>query len=584
MGKIVGKKYFFIGLLCTSLLLNGRVQMTINTIDGMVTRSAVVGQPFIVEVLIDGVQGSVQAPAIDGLEKFASRRTGMYMSTINGVSTTKYTYYVVIETPGEYQIGPARLMHQKKELFSEPLSIHVGYENAEQAQSGDQKRSGTHPKVLLRLSVDHDRVVVGQKIKATLRLYYQDSNLTLSHIGQPSIVGFDCDPISKPFGGATQLDKIQYRYVEWTYDLFPKESGELAIPAYSAEYELPKRDTRSFGSFFMFMGARNDRKVIYSNPVKILVDPLMQSGQEINGVGHFEGFNATITPAVAKEGEGMALVVEIAGNGAMKNVQLADLVMPSSLKCYNSHSTLIPDPVNQDLVKKRFEFIVQGKQAGEWEIPVQQFVYFDTVKHDYVTLYTSPLAVTIQPLTVKADSVVSNNNQGDAVAHSEPDLEAQQFIPILNRVGPWYSISVRSPIPLLLFLFLIIMPLFFIWYPLLYCYGRRAWQYMFGRSVKSMFRRARKKVNQCAQRGDGAALYALFGELFMELCHSPSKVSAAEIEQYIHRHVTSQREIDEWKFFFSRMCQAAYAQHNNENVYELCRMSIEWIDRLERYL
>ena len=93
-----------------------------------------------IEATIEGVKGSVQAPTIAGLDQFFSKRTGMYMSTINGVSMTKYTYQARIDHPGSYHIGPARVMHQQKELASNIVSVSVVHDVSAHAHTKEKKR------------------------------------------------------------------------------------------------------------------------------------------------------------------------------------------------------------------------------------------------------------------------------------------------------------------------------------------------------------------------------------------------------------------------------------------------------------
>src|SRR5436190_9749937 len=182
--------------------------------------------------------------------------------------------------------------------------------------------------------------------------------------------------------------------------MYPTKGGEFLIPAYSADYEIPLKDNHLLGSFFMFMNNRTDRKRVYSNAVKITVDSLPHSNISAQAVGVFDNIHAQITPAVAKEGEGMVLSLEINGNGNMHAITTPVLHMPSALKYYDSNTTIINDDDNE-CVKKRFEFIVQGMETGDWEIPEQSFVYFDINKQDYVTLKTSSLSVSIQPSSHK---------------------------------------------------------------------------------------------------------------------------------------------------------------------------------------
>src|SRR5690606_36114470 len=100
-------------------------------------------------------------------------------------------------------------------------------------------------------------------------------------------------------------------------------------------YEMPQQDNRLMGSLFMFMNMRSDRKRVYSNAVKITVDPLPHSSCQVNAIGVFENIMAYIAPPVAKEGEGMVLTIEVNGEGNLSVIKIPELSMPSGLKYYD---------------------------------------------------------------------------------------------------------------------------------------------------------------------------------------------------------------------------------------------------------
>lgn len=578
MGKTVGKIFlFFISSYVT--IASAGIRLDVKNVDGIATDFVVVGQPFIIEATIDGVQGSVQAPTIAGLDQWVWKRTGMYMSTINGVSTTKYSYQVTINQPGSYTIGPARLVHQQQELLSDVVTVTAGYDESSHVHTKSHKKSQADLKAFLRFSVDVDRVVVGQKIKATLRFYYQDPALSLTHIGQPDISGFDIKE-AKQRGGTVDVNGGHYRYAEWEWDMFPTQSGEFVVPAYSADYELPIQDSRPFGGLFMFVSTRAERKRVYSNAVKITVNSLPHANVTVNAIGSFESIAASITPPVAKKGEGMVLALEIAGDGNMEAIQSPVLRMPPELKYYDSNTTVIEATSADQLSKKRFEFIVQGVKSGDWEIPEQSFVCFDIAKNTYVTLRTSPLSVSIQS---SANQEVANQivTYSDSEQKSNDAQRIAELAP-LNTKGPWYPVSERSSLPWIIFHLLLVAPLMYRGYPIMRNHTERLVYSALGGLKKRAYRAARKKIKHCAIDGRSESLYAIFVELFALLTHQPSPaISRAAIEEYVMLIGFSEQERKEWNMFFDQIAHAAYTQQNNKNVYELCRMATQWINRLE---
>src|SRR3990170_3521589 len=172
MGKIVGK-FFICFVSCVVIFLDARVAMEIRT-EGGAQNQVIVGQPFTIDVIVDDVYGSIQAPTIKGLQGFVTRLAGSYVSSINGKSTARYSYQVRIDTLGSYLLGPAVVTHQQQELVSNQLQIAVVKDLGIAAQK-NKSNAETQTKAFLRLMVDTETVVVGQKMSCMLRFYYQDS-------------------------------------------------------------------------------------------------------------------------------------------------------------------------------------------------------------------------------------------------------------------------------------------------------------------------------------------------------------------------------------------------------------------------
>jgi hypothetical protein len=123
MIKIVGKIFIMIFLFCT-MILDARVVMEVRSENG-IRDQVVVGQPFIIDVSIDDLGGSVQQPVIKGLERFNARRTGVATTIINGKSNVRYSYQVRIDALGSYTIGPAVVHHQQQEFISNTVNVTV---------------------------------------------------------------------------------------------------------------------------------------------------------------------------------------------------------------------------------------------------------------------------------------------------------------------------------------------------------------------------------------------------------------------------------------------------------------------------
>jgi hypothetical protein len=580
MGKIVGKFFITIFLFC-AVIIDARVVMEIRPENGVRDR-VVVGQSFIIDVIIDDVYGSVQAPTIHGLGQFNAQLTGQYTSSINGKSMARYSYQVRIDTLGSYTIGPAVVRYQQQEQTSNQVSVAVVKDIATTGPQG-KNSAQQEVKAFLRLMVDSESVVVGQKIGCILRFYYQDSSLSLTNVGMPDLPAFDIKTIGNLESGIADNNGVQYRYAQWRWDMYPTKPGEFIIPAYNIDFEVPNQDNRLLGGLFMFINTRADSKRVYSNAITIKVAPLPHYNGPVHAIGAFERLTAEIKPGMAKEGEGMVLALEIEGVGNLDAIAIPVLTMPDALKYYDSNNAVIMPKNSDDLPKKRFEFIVQGMQYGDWEIPEQLFTYFDIEKHSYATLRTSPLVVSIMPGV--------NSNKKDS-ASSIDVLEAsiiiiEDGIAPINTVGPWYPVTERQPLPWWLFHSLFLMPCLYL------CYGTAADtcvvlsnKFLRGRRRRA-FKEARKKIDQSLALGDDKNLYTIFVQLFL-LCNQQQAEmhSAQDIEKVLRERGASVVLMNEWSSFFEAITHAAYAKsgNNSSSADELCRVAKQWIDRLEKIL
>lgn len=558
-------KILIIFIVFTTVCLQAGVSMTVRTENGQ-QNQVVVGQPFTLEVTIDDVYGSVQAPKIKGLDKFTARQSGSYMSSINGKSKARYSYEVCIDEVGSYDLGPVTVRHQQQELVSNVVHIDVVKDMGMQvARNKNQQIIGS--KVFLRFMTDSESVVVGQKIGCVLRFYYQDQSLSLHNINMPELSGFDVKEISKLEAGTAEIDGELYKYAQWRWDMYPTKAGEFVIPAYNADYDIPLKDNNHvLGGLFMLINNRVDRKRVYSNALTIKVLPLPPTDQAVQAVGVFERISADIKPGIAKIGEGMVLVVEIEGTGNLDSIAIPSLKMPDVLKYYDSNHAIIAPQNNDELPKKRFEFIVQGLQPGACEIPEQTFTYFDIERNAYVTLRTSPIAVSIMPgvFKVKQEDTIVSSPVDETVLSCGPEEE----IASVNSTGPWYPVSEKVSLPWWIFHLLLFAPCAYLGFPLIV--GKCI--FLTGNSSRlarrRAFKHAYKKLAGAKEVHDIQSLYKIFICLFQELEQISGKTCIISSP--------------EWNDFFERITFIAYGQCDNENVDELYRMAKQWIERLEK--
>ncbi len=579
--KIVGNIVFVVYSLLFFAIGHAGINMRVMSMDGMPIKQAGVGEPFLLEVYVDNVGRSSQQPNIQGLDSFIVHNNGIYMSTVNSRSTIRYKYKVRSDKQGLYTLGPASIDVNGNTITSNRITLSIGDQQVVDAKRAQKKNPLN--KALLRLVADKNHVVVGEKITCALRFYYCDDTVSLGAIREADNAGFSAGQKIGPLSGTQEIDGINYNYAEWRWELYPAELGDKVIPAYSADFVLRSDKDDFFGGFSLFFKTRSEHKRIYSNALTVQVDPLPNYQGTVHAIGDFKQFTATVKPAVAKEGEGMVLTLELEGNGNLHTMQSPKLQdIPQSFQVYDSKSYITQADNNTAMPKKSFEFIIQGMKQGVWEIPKQSFTYFDVSRRRYKTLETSPVMVTIMPRPDNNTYASAEHQSADAAEKYDDNDDV--LLPI-NTHGAWVAVSHRE-IPWLWFWALCLIP-FGIW--LVSCI-KDIWHRNNNRlSVKKKraFRVARKKIKEAERTKRYDLLYAIFIELFAaRTLTAVGQVSQSFIEDILYSANVSSDVIDTWNGFFTAITEVSFfnKKYNIVSYQDLVQQAQQWIDLLEKKL
>ncbi len=543
-----------------------------------------VGQPFVLEVKISDINHGIRAPTIAGIERFNGRRTSVRMNSINGKSTMCYSYIVRVDKPGTVQVGPAVIVYKGIQVTSNVLKISASDNPVLREKKA--KKGRTHQQAFMRFSVDNEQVVVGQKVHCALRFYYSDDSITLKKINTPEYNGFTKSDITGPYTGSHVVNGKRYVYAEWRWQLYPQESAKKMLATCSADFHIPMARDSFFSGLSSFFHAPVKRKRVYSNVVHLDVDPLPPYHEPVQAIGSFEHIQARIKPSVAKEGTGMVLTIEVAGNGNIEMLNNFVLQgMPDGLRCYDSKKYIV-DPIKQgDTPKKHFEFIVQGLKTGDWEIPSQKLTYFDIDKKKYKTLYTAPIITTITPGSRQVRGLNDNNAKDNR--HNGVTEEKDELSPINNN-GPWYPVRERNPMPFQLFLFFVILPFFSgAYYFVIHFFNRYNNKNNVQKRFKRAFTHARTQLKKAVRTRNVTLLHGLFIELIAHRCMMPENaLSAQRIEHLLMNKGVSDDVIITWNYFFTQLAEHSfgkkYRAHESEDT--IFKQAEQWVRHLEKIL
>jgi hypothetical protein len=238
--------------------------------------------------------------------------------------------------------------------------------------------------------------------------------------------------------------------------------------------------------------------------------------------------------------------------------------MPDALKYYFSKSNLVQGSLG---LQKSFEYIVQGMQEGEWEVPAQQFIFFDVENRSYKMLETAPLLVTVlqgqAAVPVPASSSAQTQPSDNRVA--QPELVYDKVDGVLPMNG---ALSLAR----LLFL-LFLPPALFGLYEL----GRsdRCMAFIAPRYSK---RRAVKRAHADLARAYRHHNVRAIHGIFVQLCaQSPEQIVAAA--------PWSDAEKAAWLQFYEKITLAAYAEGSQtKEVVRLFHEAEHRLTELERVI
>ena len=565
MAKILGKICGLLFLMF-SASIQAYINLEVNSFSGRKITEVAAGESFVLKVTTDEVD-HVQELTIEGIEHIAAQKTGLSLITINGNKTAQITYQVHVDKPGNYRFGPAYIPGGTTRSGIVSVRVH-----AERVTDNHAKAiKNENGNALLRLDIDHDNVFVGQKINTRLRAYFPASeNITIDQVISNDPEAIVTTEKRSPIKGTESINGTTYNFLEWRWEMYPKEPGSLVIPAYFIDYakEIPQQ--QGFASLAVFFGPRYERKRAYSNALTLQVKPLPDPQQPIDAVGHFVSYRADIKPAVAKIYEGAVLTLTVEGDGNMDAIHEPVLEgIPDAFKYYFSKSFISQGAIG---LQKSFEYILQGLQEGERQIPAQHFTFFDVESEQYKTLQTEPLSVNILSDHAALPDITSSEKEVQHEQQQAQDLEiafnkTDRFLPMD------YALSFGQ------LFFLMIFPLLSI--GLYHLFRSEELLALFAPSYrkKRIFNAAYKELSQAYKHHNIAALHAVFLHLFKRLKLEFSDDLSDRIAEKASWPDTKKTS---WHQFYDRITQAAYAGNTqSKDIIRLFHEAEQWLHELE---
>lgn len=427
-----------------------------------------VGERFKVVYTIDSRDiSSFSHPNFGGLERLAgpSQSTSSSTQVINGVvsstSSVSFTYVLVSNKEGDFEISPAKIRVSGKEIESNSLRIKVSQNPSQSQRSQYQGRPQRQPSfqdnnvseldnksLFIRASANKSSVYLGQEVIITYKLYTLVPVSEFEVNQMPINQGFwieELDMSRDPIITEERLDGKVYQVATLRKVIaYPQTTGNLTIHPLDIDATAMVKSRRSrrvstgdpfFDSFFndpffqsMQSGYERVKKNLKSNSINIDVKPLPQTDKYFSGgVGDFN-LESKISSNKAKTNEAITLTYTISGKGNLSLIDGINLSIPEEFESYDPS---ILDNINKTASgmsgSRSFEYILIPRVEGKARIPELEFTFFDIKSNTYKTLYADEIEFEIEK-----GSAISNAYEKQG---SERDYYKNKDIEFINLRG-----------------------------------------------------------------------------------------------------------------------------------------------------
>jgi hypothetical protein len=362
------------------------------------------GETFKLVYMVNAPPDSFTPPAITNFEILAGPTSSTMSSTqiVNGRRTesfqVSYTYILTSAKEGQFTIPAASVTVEGKNHTSAPITIEVVKGDETSSQKNPEGVSISNEDIFLKLSVSKSRVVTGEHLIATIKLYTRVPVSGFEDIKFPSFNGFWSQEIDSPqnieFVRESVNGKIYDAALLRRYMLLPQQSGTISIDGAEIVCQIRIRaGSNAPRSIFddFFDSYQTIRKRVTASPVRIVADPLPAGAPASfsGGVGSFF-INSRLTRDSVSANEALSYIIEVSGTGNINLIESPKPEIPTSFEVYDTKITDNSSRgANGASGSKQFEFPLIARAPGEYTIPSLQFSYYDVSRKQYVTLSTN---------------------------------------------------------------------------------------------------------------------------------------------------------------------------------------------------
>lgn len=420
------RRFFTIAL---TLLCAASVAFAQGSIKVQTKKMVAQGEQFDVTVTVSGASSSEEPkwnPGNGFQIVWGPQRVGTStsVSIINGKRTSSvdytYKYILVAKEKGVFTLPPVECQIDEEHCTSNSLRIEVAIDSGS-SLSGSQN-STTDPAVtgkekfsdaFLRFSINKNKVVVGEPVKAVLKLYTRTDVVGFEGAKFPTFNGFWSQETYAPQNVEFQREnvggKMYLSAVLREYTLIPQQTGKVTIEPAEIVCVMQVRVSNPGGSIFdaLFDEYQTVRRKAVSAGYAVNVSALPEGAPESfgGGVGKF-----SITAEAPAEGlkthEASSIKLTVSGSGNIAMVEAPKLKLPSDFEVYDVKVTENLDPSRLS-GSKTFEYPFIPRSSGDFTIGPIEYSYYDNQEDKYATASAGTIQISVAKGNAKDGNVSS---------------------------------------------------------------------------------------------------------------------------------------------------------------------------------
>ncbi len=356
----------------------------------------------------------VTFPEFDDFYILSGPNSSTSIQWINGnmTSSKSFSFYLKPRKSGDLRIGRASVTVDGELLESEEIIINVDKSSGQPAAPNSSGQKTTTDadiageNLYLKTNVSKTNVYLGEQIIIEYKLYFKVNVRGYNIDKMPSNAGFWTEEFKMPQQPVIEneiVNGVNYNVaILKEVAVFPTQTGELTIDPMLITMEAVVRSRQSqrglFDNFFNDALGTTVQKTISSNPVKIKVKPLPESGKPKGfggAVGQFK-FDVSVDKQASNINNAISLKQVLSGVGNIKLTNLPAPAIPPDIEKYEPK--IVTDINNSGSIirgEKKAEYILIPRIAGNYNIKPVSFSYFDPEQKKYITISSKPIELTI---------------------------------------------------------------------------------------------------------------------------------------------------------------------------------------------